>query len=114
MDFDASADVFRALGDPHRLRALHFLATTSPECCQNGAGICACDLITHLGLAQPTVSHHMRILVNAGLVTAEKQGRWMHYTLSAEGLLSVRGLLTTLQAQVPTLSCSPAAARPTA
>jgi len=114
MDFDASAEVFKALGDPHRLRALQFLATASPECCQNGAGICACDLITHLGLAQPTVSHHMRILVNAGLVNAEKQGRWTHYTLSSAGLLRVGELLTTIQTQVPAPSCSPAISRPTA
>lgn len=78
MDFDRAAEVFRALGDPHRLRTLHFLATATPDCCQGPDGVCACDLVTHLGLAQPTVSHHMRLLTVAGLVTATKRDRWVH------------------------------------
>lgn len=80
------AAVFRVLGDPHRLRALHFLATAEPLCCANGQGVCACDLVQHLALSQPTVSHHMRLLVDAGLVCAEKRGRWTHYTLCPAGL----------------------------
>lgn len=97
MDLSEQAQVFRALGDLHRLRALHFLATASPSCCASGEGVCACDLVTHLGLAQPTVSHHMRLLVAAGLVTAEKRGRWTHYALSASGLGTVRTLLDDLR-----------------
>lgn len=97
MDVNAQATVFRALGDPHRLRALRFLAEATPSCCASGEGVCACDLVTHLGLAQPTVSHHMRLLVAAGLVGAEKRGRWTHYSLSAAGLATVRGLLDQLQ-----------------
>lgn len=97
MDFDTTADLFKALGDPHRLRALHFLATATPACCQGPDGVCACDLVTHLGLAQPTVSHHMRLLTDAGLVTATKRGRWAHYALSAAGLEKVRSTLVLLQ-----------------
>lgn len=93
MDFDTTAELFKALGDPHRLRALHFLATATPACCQGPDGVCACDLVTHLGLAQPTVSHHMRLLTNAGLVTATKRGRWVHYALSAAGLEKVQATL---------------------
>lgn len=112
MNFDTTAEVFRALGDPHRLKALHFLATATPECCQNGEGICACDLVTHLGLAQPTVSHHMRLLTGVGLVAAEKRGRWMHYTLSPVGLQTVQTLLEGLRASIPAPTCAPSAPRP--
>ncbi len=45
-------------------------------------GICACDLVTHLGLSQPTISHHMRLLVEAHLVHSQKHGKWTHYTLN--------------------------------
>jgi DNA-binding transcriptional ArsR family regulator len=48
MDFDMASEVFSALGDPHRLKALHFLATATPDCCQGPDGVCACDLVTHL------------------------------------------------------------------
>ncbi|GGR27068.1 ArsR/SmtB family transcription factor [Deinococcus ruber] len=107
MDFDLAAEVFKALGDPHRLKALHFLATATPDCCQGPDGVCACDLITHLELAQPTVSHHMRVLTQAHLVTATKRGRWTHYTLSTSGLQHVQQLLGAWQTQGTSLpSCS--------
>ena len=95
-----AADVFKVLGDPHRLKALHFLASATPDCCQGPDGVCACDLVTHLGLAQPTVSHHMRLLTQAGLVTATKRGRWVHYALRAEGFSRVQNLLAQLQSQI--------------
>jgi len=100
MHFDLAADIFKALGDPHRLKALHFLATATPDCCQGPDGVCACDLVTHLSLAQPTVSHHMRLLTQAGLVTATKRGRWVHYALSAEGFQQVQTLLSQVQNQI--------------
>lgn len=112
MEFDATATVFKALGDVHRLKALHFLATATPGCCQNGEGVCACDLVDHLGLAQPTVSHHMRLLVDAGLVTAEKRGRWTHYALNGTGLGAVQILIDRLTADVGSASCAPATPRP--
>ena len=106
MDVDRAAEVFRALGDPHQLRALHFLATAIPDCCQGPDGVCACDLVTHLGLAQPTVSHHMRLLTGAGLVTATKRGRWVHYALSAQGIRTVRSLLGQFLMQADVLAAS--------
>jgi ArsR family transcriptional regulator len=113
MEFDTAATVFKALGDAHRLKALHFLATATPGCCQNGESICACDLVDHLGLAQPTVSHHMRLLVDAGLVTAEKRGRWMHYALSSDGLRVVQTLIDRLKEEVILVSpCAPVPSPP--
>ena len=104
MDVERAAEVFRALGDPHRLRAMYFLATATPDCCQGPDGVCACDLVTHLGLAQPTVSHHMRLLTGAGLVTASKRGRWVHYTLSAEGIRAAQALLGQFRIQADALA----------
>jgi len=113
MDFDLMADVFKALGDPHRLKALRFLASATPDCCQGLDGVCACDLVNHLGLAQPTVSHHMRLLTQAGLVTATKRGRWVHYALSAEGFQRVQTLLGQVQlGSLPPCAPLPTAVRP--
>ena len=101
MNFDATAEIFKALGDPHRLRALHFLATADVGCCTTGQGICTCDVQDVLGLSQPTVSHHMKILVEAGLVDAEKRGRWTYYTLSPKGWTVARDAIEMFAAAAP-------------
>lgn len=75
------AEVFRALGDEQRLRILEFVATTDPACCSTGRGICACDVEGAVGLAQATVSHHMKVLVQAGLLSVERRGRNNFYAL---------------------------------
>ena len=56
--------------------------------------VCVCDLVEPLGRSQPTVSHHMSVLVDAGLVTREKRGRWAWYRLDAERLEQVRSALS--------------------
>jgi ArsR family transcriptional regulator len=70
-----SAALFKALGDPHRLT---ILATLS---CRDD-GVCVCDFTSGLPLNQPTVSHHLRILRAAGLVTCERRGTWVYYSLA--------------------------------
>jgi len=67
------ARVFKALGDPNRVKLYSLIAAAAPE------EMCACDLTQPVGLSQPTVSHHMKLLVDAGLVTREQRGRWAHY-----------------------------------
>jgi len=62
---------FRVLGDPARLRLLSMMAARQETC--------ACDLVEPLGLSQPTVSHHLKVLHQAGLVEREKRGRWVYY-----------------------------------
>lgn len=69
------ARAFKALGDPTRVRLLSLIAA-SPE-----REACICDLIEPVGLSQPTVSHHMKQLVDAGLVVREQRGRWAFYRL---------------------------------
>ena len=70
-----TAELLTALADPVRLRIVSMLAA-APE----GAA-CGCELEDPLGLAQPTVSHHLRILREAGLIVGERRGRWVHYSL---------------------------------
>ena len=82
--------VFKALADPNRLRLLSMVkADASGE-------TCVCDLTAPLDLGQPTVSHHLKILVEAGLLHREKRGTWAYYSLVPGALDDVAGLLTTL------------------
>ena len=85
---DELAPIFRALGDPGRLRLLSFLAA------QPGGEACVCNLTEPLGLSQPTVSHHLKVLNDAGFVTREKRGTWAYYRLVPEALSILRAALT--------------------
>jgi ArsR family transcriptional regulator, arsenate/arsenite/antimonite-responsive transcriptional repressor len=90
--------VFKALGDAHRWRMLEFIATGDPACCSTGEGICACDVQAFVGLAQPTVSQHLKILVQAGLLDVERRGKWNYYALRPQGFALARTALEKLQA----------------
>ena len=82
--------VFKALADPNRLRLLSMVkADESGESC-------VCDLTEPLGLGQPTVSHHLKILVEAGLLHREKRGTWAYYSLVPGALERAAGLLAAL------------------
>lgn len=81
------ARVFKALGDPTRVRLLSLIAA------HQGGEACVCDLTEPVGLTQPTVSHHMRQLVEAGLVTREQRGRWAYYRVVPETLAALRTAL---------------------
>jgi ArsR family transcriptional regulator len=78
---------FAALADPIRLRLLSYIASADAD------EVCACDLTEPSGRSQPTVSHHMKILVDAGLVTREKRGLWVWYRLVPERLDALRAVL---------------------
>ena len=67
------AKVFKALGDPTRVKLLFMIVGSS------AGEMCVCDLTDPVGLSQPTVSHHMKLLVEAGLVTREQRGKWAYY-----------------------------------
>lgn len=89
-DAQRRALVFKALADPNRLRLLSIVkAGESGEAC-------VCDLTEPLDLGQPTVSHHLKILVDAGLLHREKRGTWAYYSLVPGALESTAGLLATL------------------
>jgi ArsR family transcriptional regulator, arsenate/arsenite/antimonite-responsive transcriptional repressor len=69
------ARTFKALGDPARVRLLSMVAAAP------GGAACICDLKELVGLSQPTVSHHMKLLVDAGLLTREQRGRWAYFAV---------------------------------
>ena len=76
--------ICKALGDPTRLKILDLLKAKGHSCCDligpGERGLCACDIETAVGLSQAAVSHHMGLLRRAGLVEAEKRGRWIFYS----------------------------------
>ena len=82
--------VFKALADPNRLRLLSIIKAESY------GSTCACDLIEPLDLSQPTVSHHLKILVDAGFLHREKRGTWAYYSLIPGALERAAGLLGSL------------------
>jgi ArsR family transcriptional regulator len=84
------ASSLRAIADPARLRIISMVAA------HEDAEACVCDLTEPLGLGQPTVSHHLRILVEAGYLTRSKRGTWAYYTLVPGALDSVARLLVTV------------------
>lgn len=81
----AAAEAFAALADPVRLRLLSLIAAERE--------VCACDLVAPVGKSQPTVSHHLKVLFEAGLVDREKRGTWMWYRVVPERLVQLRGVL---------------------
>lgn len=81
------AAVFKAVADPVRLRLLSII-----EHADDGEA-CVCDLTEPLGLSQPTVSHHMKILVDAGLLSRTKRGRWAYYAVRQQALDEFGALL---------------------
>ena len=83
-----TAAMFAALADPVRLRIVSMVAA-APD-----GTACGCELEDPLGLAQPTVSHHLRILRKAGLVVGERRGRWVHYRVVPERLDEIRNALS--------------------
>jgi ArsR family transcriptional regulator, arsenate/arsenite/antimonite-responsive transcriptional repressor len=87
----------KALADTHRLNILEFLLNPIQSCCSREEGVCACDLEAFLGLSQPTVSHHMKLLVQAGFVKSEKRGRWVYYDLNPGAFEAVTQQLSKYQ-----------------
>lgn len=82
------ARTLKAIADPTRLRLLSLVAA------HDGGEACVCDLTEPVGLTQPTVSHHLKILVDAGLLTRDKRGIWAYYALLPGALNSVAALIS--------------------
>ena len=88
-----TALVFKALSDENRIRILKLLRDGEK---------CACKLLEDLNISQPTLSHHMKILCDSGLVTGRKEGKWMHYSICVEGCQSAKDALN----EVTALNCT--------
>ncbi len=82
---EEEAKLFRALGDETRLAVIRQL--------QEQGEVCVCDFVACCDLAQPTVSHHLKVLREAGIVSADKRGLWVFYTLNPEKLRVLRDWL---------------------
>jgi ArsR family transcriptional regulator, arsenate/arsenite/antimonite-responsive transcriptional repressor len=86
-DAENVAAALRVLADPARLRLLSIIQA------QPGGEACVCHLTEPLGLSQPTVSHHLKVLTQAGLLERDQRGRWAYYRVVPEPLAAIRGLL---------------------
>jgi len=80
---------FSALSDPVRLRVLSILAASSE------GEVCVCEFVEPLGKSQPTISHHMKILSEAGLVQGDRRGKWVWYSLNRDRLAELRSAIDT-------------------
>jgi ArsR family transcriptional regulator len=90
------ADRFKALGDPTRLAIVNQLAGADE--------ICVCHLVPDAGLSQPTISHHLKLLRDAGLVTSTRRGTWAHYRLVPEAVAELAGALALTPAPLAATS----------
>ena len=82
LDNERGADLaagFKALGDPHRVAILHLLAVTAEP-------VCVVDVERHIDLAQSTISHHLKTLLDAGIISRERRGKWSYYSIEDERL----------------------------
>lgn len=80
--------LFKALADPTRVKLISLITATK------AGEACICDLTEPVGLSQPTVSHHMRLLAEAGLVTREQRGKWAYYRVDSDALRTVANAIT--------------------
>ncbi|NLL80020.1 MAG: winged helix-turn-helix transcriptional regulator [Clostridiales bacterium] len=87
MDHKRMASIFKAFGDENRLRILQMLRDSER---------CACSILDEMQITQPTLSHHMKILCDAGIVIGRKEGKWMHYSISENGFRNVMNYLGEL------------------
>jgi ArsR family transcriptional regulator len=91
---EGTATLFRALGDPARVRIVNLLATSDEA-------VCVCNLTEPLGLTQPTVSHHLKKLVDAGLLEREQRGRWAYFSINPEAMARLASLADLDKELVP-------------
>jgi ArsR family transcriptional regulator len=86
-DAENLAGALKALADPARLRLISIIAASDT------GEVCVCDFTGPIGLSQPTVSHHLKILVDSGLLTREQRGRWVYYRLVPDALDAMSRLI---------------------
>ena len=82
----STAALFKALGDPARVRIVNLLVA-------KGGEVCACEFEPALGLSQPTVSHHLKKLTDAGLLDREQRGKWAYFSINSEAASRLAGLV---------------------
>ena len=95
MEEEKTALIFKAFCDENRVRILNLL---------RGGEKCACRLLEELSISQPTLSHHMKILCDSGIVVGRKEGKWMHYRISVPGVQTAMEYLRGLTDAMPAAS----------
>ncbi|QAA32992.1 ArsR/SmtB family transcription factor [Clostridium manihotivorum] len=89
LDYNENAKIIKALSDPNRLKIIDILSCGEK---------CACDILEHFDLTQPTLSHHMKVLIDCGLINSRKEGQWNHYSLNNKNcnklMLFIMNLIT--------------------
>ena len=92
MDEKRTADIFKALCDENRIKILKMLRTGEK---------CACVILEDMNITQPTLSHHMKILCDSGIVKGRKEGKWIHYSIDESGAKKAEEILTELVCVLP-------------
>jgi ArsR family transcriptional regulator, arsenate/arsenite/antimonite-responsive transcriptional repressor len=85
---EATATLFKALADPHRVRIVNMLATSTEP-------VCVCEITDSMDVAQPTISFHLKKLVSAGLLEREQRGTWAYYSLKDDALARLGSVVQT-------------------
>lgn len=98
IDYRAESGVFKALSEPTRLKILDMLSCGE---------MCACKLLDGLSVAQPTLSHHMKVLMDCGLVSGRKDATWMHYSIRKESIGKLHGFIDLLTSGKEDCVCKP-------
>ena len=86
-DYKNAASVFKALGDENRIQIIQLL---------HGGEFCACKLLDPLNITQPTLSHHMKILCDNGIVNVRKEGKWSHYSYSDNIDITLKNMISSI------------------
>ncbi len=94
--------MFKALGDPVRLRMLSLIAS------HEGGESCVCDVSPAFDLSQPTISHHLKVLREAGLLECERRGTWVYYRVIPSALAQLSAVLSAEVGVLPGSDCAPA------
>lgn len=98
IDYRAESGVFKALSEPTRLKILDMLSCGE---------MCACKLLDGISVTQPTLSHHMKVLMDCGLVSGRKDATWMHYSIRKESIGKLHGFIDLLTSGKEDCVCKP-------
>ncbi|MTD41872.1 metalloregulator ArsR/SmtB family transcription factor [Erwinia sp. CPCC 100877] len=93
MNYEKTSLILKAMADPKRLQIIDILS---------GGTLCACEVLEHFDFTQPTLSHHMKVLEKAGIVSVNKRSQWHHYTLRADFVEEFMLSMTSLFSKSPT------------
>jgi ArsR family transcriptional regulator len=87
MEISKVAEICKALSDENRIRIIEMLTQGEK---------CGCELLEQLHITQPTLSHHMKVLENTGLISSQKEGKWMHYSINCEMFQTFRSYISNI------------------